>query len=63
MHVELDLHCVRECVAVGDVHVLHVSTTSQIADIFTKGPPYVGVLGVLVQSQHLLWLEFRLRGC
>lgn len=23
-HVELDLHFVRECVAVGDVHVLHV---------------------------------------
>jgi hypothetical protein len=38
-HVELDLHFVRECVAVGDVRVLQVSTTSQFADIFTKGLP------------------------
>jgi hypothetical protein len=38
-HVETDLHFVRDHVAVGDVRVLHVSTTSQFADIFTKGLP------------------------
>jgi hypothetical protein len=35
-HVEIDLHFVREHVTIGDVHVLHVSTTSQFTDIFTK---------------------------
>jgi hypothetical protein len=38
-HVEIDLHFVRECVAIGDVHVLHVPTTSQFTDIFNKGLP------------------------
>jgi hypothetical protein len=40
-HVEINLHFVHEHVAVGDVHVLHVSTTSQFADIFTKGLAYL----------------------
>jgi hypothetical protein len=39
MHVEIDLHFVREKVAIGQVRVLHVPTTSQFADIFTKGLP------------------------
>lgn len=38
-HVEIDLHFVRERVAIGDVRVLHVPTTSQLPDIFTKGLP------------------------
>jgi len=38
-HVEIDLHFVRERVAMGVVHVLHVPTTSQFADVFTKGLP------------------------
>jgi hypothetical protein len=38
-HVEIDLHFVREKVAIGQVRVLHVPTTSQFADIFTKGLP------------------------
>jgi hypothetical protein len=38
-HVEIDLHFVRKRVAIGDVRVLHVPTTSQFADIFTKGLP------------------------
>jgi len=38
-HVEIDLHFVRDHVAIGDVRVLHVPTTSQFADIFTKGLP------------------------
>jgi hypothetical protein len=38
-HVEIDLHFVRDRVAVGEVRVLHVPTTSQFADILTKGLP------------------------
>jgi hypothetical protein len=38
-HIEIDLHFVRERVAAGVVQVLHVPTTSQYADIFTKGLP------------------------
>jgi exonuclease III len=38
-HIEIDLHFVRDRVALGDVRVLHVPTTSQYADIFNKGLP------------------------
>jgi hypothetical protein len=38
-YVEIDLHFVRERVALGDICVLHVPTTSQFANIFTKGLP------------------------
>ncbi|XP_066323280.1 uncharacterized mitochondrial protein AtMg00810-like [Miscanthus floridulus] len=38
-HIEIDLHFVRERVALGEVRVLHVPTSSQYADIFTKGLP------------------------
>ena len=37
--MEIDLHFVRDRVAISDVRVLHVPTTSQFADIFTKGLP------------------------
>jgi hypothetical protein len=38
-HVEIDLHFVRDRVALGKAKVLHVPTSSQFADIFTKGLP------------------------
>ena len=38
-HTEIDLHFVRERVIVGDLRVLHVPTSSQYADIFTKWLP------------------------
>jgi hypothetical protein len=38
-HVEIDLHFVHDRVAIGEVRVLHVPTTSQFVDIFTKGLP------------------------
>jgi hypothetical protein len=38
-HVEIDLHFVREKVAIGQVCVLHVPMTLQFTDIFTKGLP------------------------
>jgi hypothetical protein len=38
-HVKIDLHFVREKVAIGQVRVLHVPMTSQFADVFTKGLP------------------------
>jgi hypothetical protein len=37
--VEIDLHFIREKVAIGQVRVLHVPTASQFTDIFTKGLP------------------------
>ena len=38
-HVEIDLHFVWDRVPVGNVRVLDVPTSSQFADIFTKGLP------------------------
>ncbi|WVZ85267.1 hypothetical protein U9M48_032214 [Paspalum notatum var. saurae] len=38
-HIEIDLHFVRERVSLGEVWVLHVSSSSQFTDIFTKGLP------------------------
>lgn len=38
-HVELDIHFVREKVALGQVKVLHVPSAYQYTDIFTKGLP------------------------
>jgi hypothetical protein len=38
-HVELDVHFVREKVAVGDIRVAHIPTRQQLADIMTKGLP------------------------
>jgi hypothetical protein len=38
-HVEIDPYFVHERVAIGDVRVLHILTTSQVTDIFTKGLP------------------------
>jgi hypothetical protein len=38
-HVEIDLHFVRDKVATGDIRVLHVPSTSQYADVLTKGLP------------------------
>jgi histone deacetylase 1/2 len=40
-HIEIDLHFVRDKVALGEVKVLHVPSNSQFADIFTKGLPRV----------------------
>ncbi|XP_026399795.1 uncharacterized protein LOC113295470 [Papaver somniferum] len=40
-HVEIDIHFVRERVRIGDIHVLHIPSDSQYADIFTKGLPRV----------------------
>ena len=37
--VEIDIHFVREKVAMGQVRVLHVPSSSQYDDIFTKGLP------------------------
>ncbi|XP_044378311.1 uncharacterized mitochondrial protein AtMg00810 [Triticum aestivum] len=38
-HIELDIHFVREQVALGRVRVLHVPMTQQFADVMTKGLP------------------------
>ncbi|XP_021986899.1 uncharacterized mitochondrial protein AtMg00810-like [Helianthus annuus] len=36
-HIEIDIHFVREKVRVGHIRVLHVPSSLQYADIFTKG--------------------------
>jgi len=51
-HKEPDLHFIRERVVIGDLRVLHVPTSPQYADIFTKGLPSSGFHGVQVQSEH-----------
>ncbi|GJS86815.1 ribonuclease H-like domain-containing protein [Tanacetum coccineum] len=38
-HIEIDIHFVRDMVALGQVRVLHVPSRYQYADIFTKGLP------------------------
>ena len=38
-HVEIDLHFVREHVAIGHVRVLHLASSFRFPDIFTKGLP------------------------
>lgn len=38
-HIEIDIHFVREKVKMGQVRVLHVPSSLQYADIFTKGLP------------------------
>jgi hypothetical protein len=38
-HIELDIHFVREQVALGRIRVLHVPTSQQFTHIMTKGLP------------------------
>jgi hypothetical protein len=38
-HIELDIHLVREKVALGELRVTHVPSDKQFADIFIKGLP------------------------
>lgn len=38
-HTEIDIHFVREKVAKGQVWVVHLPSSLQITDIFTKGLP------------------------
>ena len=38
-HIEIDLHFVRDKVATGQLRVLHVPSSSQYTDIFTKSLP------------------------
>jgi C1A family cysteine protease len=56
-HIEIDLHFIRERVAVGDLRVLHVPTSSQ----YQRATFYI-VYGVQDQSERAQCLTFRLRG-
>jgi histone deacetylase 1/2 len=38
-HIEIDIHFVREKVAIGELRVLQIPSGRQFADIFTKGLP------------------------
>jgi hypothetical protein len=37
MHIEIDLNFICDKVAIGEVHILYIPTTSQFTDIFIKG--------------------------
>jgi hypothetical protein len=52
-YIEIGLHFVQERVTISDNHVLHVPTTSQFTDIFTKG------LSTLVFSEFRFSLNIR----
>jgi hypothetical protein len=38
-HIKLDIHLVREKVAIGALHVLHIPSSSQFAGVFSKRLP------------------------
>jgi hypothetical protein len=40
-YVEIDIHFIRELVALGELRVIHVPTDLQYADIMTMGLPQV----------------------
>jgi hypothetical protein len=42
----IDIHFVRENVALGEVRVLHVPTSAQFADIFKKGLPTASFIDI-----------------
>ncbi|WVZ64737.1 hypothetical protein U9M48_014214 [Paspalum notatum var. saurae] len=42
-HIEIDIHFICEKVALGEVHVLHVPSSHQFADIMTKGPVFASM--------------------
>jgi hypothetical protein len=42
----IEIHFVREKVALSEVHVLHVPTSAQFADIFTKGLPTASFIDI-----------------
>jgi hypothetical protein len=59
-HVEIDLHFVREHVAISDVRVLHEPTTSQSTDILTKSLPTSLFTDILMKGLPTsLFLKFR----
>ena len=60
-HIEIDIHFVRERVAVGDLLCPPCATSSQYMDIFTKGLLFA-LHRVQVQSERMWWLMIRLRG-
>jgi hypothetical protein len=59
-HVEIDIHFVLEKVALGQVHVLHVPTSSQYANIFTNRLPTAIFTAF---SQHLAARRCAWAGC
>jgi hypothetical protein len=38
-HIKIDIHFVRDKVALGELRVLQIPSARQFADIFTKGLP------------------------
>jgi hypothetical protein len=51
-HIEIDIHFVREKVALGEACVLHVLPSHQFTVIMTKGLSVQLFTDFLVQSMH-----------
>lgn len=60
-HIEIDIHFVRDKVAVGDVRVLHVPSSRQFAATFTKGLP-TAIFQEFVSSLHVRGLSVQTAG-
>jgi hypothetical protein len=63
-HIEIDIHFVREKVALGQVCVLHVPSSHQFADIMSKGLPvqlFTDFRSSLVSVRLPLWLRAGVR--
>jgi hypothetical protein len=52
-HVEIDLHFVLDKVFLGEIKVVHVPSSSQFADVFTKGLP-ITLFREFRDSLHIL---------
>jgi hypothetical protein len=52
-HIEIDCHVVREKIQLGLVRTLHVSSSAQLADLFTK-PLGSEVFQVLLSKMNIL---------
>jgi hypothetical protein len=59
-HIEIDCHLVREKIQQGVIHTLHVSSTTNLADIFTK-PLGSAQFNVLLSKMNILNI-FHLEG-
>jgi hypothetical protein len=62
-HVEIDHHFIWECVAISDVCVLHIPTTSKFTDIFTKGLPTLVFLDFWSVSTFIVARVLTVGGC
>lgn len=54
-HIKIDLHFVCDCVAMEQIRVLHVPSSSQFANIFTKGLSIFVLVSTFDKLPMRLW--------